>query len=82
MRSDTIAPSAVGDSCLSDFMLVTYVLLYLSVSGPPTLTLWVGLASGYVAAYIVNTVNKAAKRFELVPTRECRVKNGNLPTLS
>ena len=31
--------------------------------------MWVGLANGYVAAYIVNVV-KSAKRIELVPTRE------------
>lgn len=37
----------------------------------PTLTLWVGLASGYVAAYMVHLVKSTAKRIELVPTRKC-----------
>ena len=42
-------------------------------AGPPTLTLWVGLASGYVVAYGVNMIKgeereSSKKRIELVPT--------------
>lgn len=43
------------------------------------LTMWVGLANGYVAAYAVNLVKNpsknpsSGKRIELVPTRKCLV---------
>ena len=42
-------------------------------SAPPTLTLWLGLASGYVAAYGVNVMkgeehDVSKRRIELVPT--------------
>ena len=52
------------------------VVIYLAT---PTLTLWVGLASGYVASYVVQVMRmrRAAKRIELQPTRE-RERGGEL----
>ena len=46
------------------------ILISLSLSlAPPMLMLWVGLASGYVAAYGVNFMKNSPKRLELIPTR-------------
>lgn len=63
---DTCETTVELESCVSTLELVQ---LQIDKASLPTLTLWVGLASGYVAAYIVNLVNSAAKRIELVPTR-------------
>lgn len=58
---------------------VTFIGSYCkSLSAPPTLTLWVGLASGHIAAYILNIKQPkivgfgAPQRFlniEVIPTR-------------